>query len=171
MCHGQCFARVRCCVMTESSATRRESVSFAFLPLGRPLRDTARRRRWNRSTAMYVRNLGRRRAGVPSLRVLAKQTRKSIQSPYPATLCRSASSCSLGKRSANGERVGGENEFHVLNTYPHCGKVEISAGLAYRVFNNFLSRRRLYEYESRRPRQIKALMRRDFAAFRFQRVV
>jgi hypothetical protein len=39
------------------------------------------------------------------------------------------------------------------------------------VFNNLLSRRRLYEYESRRPRQNFAIRtRRHLAAFCFQRV-
>jgi len=46
---------------------------------------------------------------------------------------------------------------HVLDTYPRGRKVAILALLAYRVFNNLLSRRRLYGYEPRRPRQSKAL--------------
>jgi len=59
------------------------------------------------------------------------------------------------KNKAVGTKTGREvTAGHVLNTYPHRRKVEIPGALAYRVFNNLLSRRRLYEYESRRPRQI-----------------
>jgi len=51
------------------------------------------------------------------------------------------------------------------DTYAHGGKVEVFEVLAYRVFNNLLSRRRLYEYEPRRPRQTKLLSGRHLAAF------
>jgi hypothetical protein len=52
--------------------------------------------------------------------------------------------------------------FVYIDTYPHHHKVEISVGFAYRSFNNLLSRRRLYEYESRRPPpKITHFQRRD----------
>jgi hypothetical protein len=114
---------------------------------------------------------------VDVVRLVSDLPGRSRQHPAPrrsglvtataSVVVQSASSRSCRPAHRHGTKPPKRNHrAHVLNTYPHQPKVEISAGFEYCVFNNLLSRRRLYEYEPRRPRQIKALMRRDFAAFR-----